>query len=49
MRNAVKDGCPVVGAKTVPGDIYAAAIILKEIFARNEPYSEYEDLSPIGK
>ena len=31
------------------GDIYAVAIILKEVFARNSPYSEYDDVSPKGQ
>ena len=26
------------------GDVYAAAIIVKEIFARNGPYTEYDDV-----
>ncbi|ELT98088.1 hypothetical protein CAPTEDRAFT_128612, partial [Capitella teleta] len=47
MTSTSKDGFPTVQSKTVAGDIYAAAVILKEVFARNEPYSEYDDLSPI--
>ena len=31
------------------GDIYAAAIILKEIFARNGPYTELDYMSPEGR
>ena len=31
------------------GDVYAAAIILKEVFCRNGPYTENEDLDPKGR
>lgn len=30
------------------GDIYASAIIIKEIVTRSGPYTEYEDLTPKG-
>ncbi len=33
---------------TPPGDIYSVGIILKEIFCRNGPYTEYDELSPKG-
>lgn len=35
--------------KSTAGDIYAAAIILKEAFARNAPYTEHDDFSPMGE
>lgn len=30
------------------GDIYASAIILKEVITRSGPYTEYEELLPKG-
>ena len=27
---------------TQPGDVYSVGVIMKEVFARNDPYSEYE-------
>ena len=26
------------------GDLYSAAVVIKEVFARNDPYTEYEDM-----
>ena len=31
------------------GDVYGVAIILKEIFARNGPYTELDDFDPDGE
>jgi hypothetical protein len=31
------------------GDMYAVAIIVKEVFCRNGPYTEHEAMEPIGK
>ncbi len=33
---------------TQKGDVYSFAIIVKEILFRNEPFAEYEDLTPVG-
>lgn len=44
---AKKDGA-TKSTMSQEGDIYASAIILKEVFARNGPYTEYEDLTPEG-
>ena len=30
------------------GDVYSVAIIIKEIFARNGPYTEHDDEDPDG-
>ena len=30
------------------GDVFGAGIILKEVFCRNGPYTEHEDLDPKG-
>ena len=37
-----------VNGMSSEGDMYSGAIILKEIFARNGPYTENEDDSPKG-
>ena len=34
---------------TPQGDIYAFGIVLKEVFSRNGPYTEYDDLSSKGE
>ena len=34
---------------TQPGDIYSIGVIIKEIFARNDPYAEHEDMGLMGK
>ena len=33
---------------TPEADVYAMAIILKEVFARNGPYTEYEEMTSRG-
>ena len=33
---------------TRAGDIYSVGIIMKEVFARNDPYTEYEDMELKG-
>ena len=30
-------------------DIYSYGVIMKELFCRNGPYTEYEDYTPKGK
>ena len=30
------------------GDLYSAAVVIKEVFARNDPYTEYEDMDLAG-
>ena len=42
LRNILKEKSPQkIGSQE--GDIYAAAVILKELFSRNGPYTEFED------
>lgn len=31
------------------GDIYSIGVIVKEVFCRNEPYSEFEAMTPNGR
>ena len=31
------------------GDVYACAVILKELFSRSGPYTEYDEMDPSGK
>jgi hypothetical protein len=33
---------------TPEADVYAVAVILKEVFARNGPYTEYEEMTARG-
>ena len=42
MHKAPRDG-------SQKGDVYSYGIICKEVITRNGPYTEYEEMDPIGK